>query len=1092
MRYTVSIFKKHLLIYTLMTVVCLSGCVQEEFATPPKKTENSVEFSLSVFDVKMPSVASRSMVGVGEANKEDEVQSVDILVFDASVEPPVLLEWVEVESQNIEQNLAGGSSKVDFSAPLTLSSKKVCIAVVANCSLSGLTKGTPKNDVLNSLIFQNSGKWLADADNYTTIPMYGEIEVAKIEPSVSIANIEMKRMLARIDIQNSTSNFKIEDVYLANFNTNGYVSPEWDSNGKINLTPTAPNMPSDPGKTLGAENAIRYQVNGAASYIGEIYALEASAAIDAGGVGEDGNASRKNATCLIVMGKMIENGVAVGDSYYYRVDFTQKVTIEEGTKVEYMPLMRNYKYVVDINEVSGPGFTDKVDALASYTVMSNMKTRVISYNRNKIKDVVYNGQYMLGVSVTDVQISQFQISEYAVDVFTDVPGGWTATVTNGESWLRINDGTSGGSATMSGASNSDTQFKLSMGYFDNALGIGDTRTGTVLLKTVRLSQEITVTQKMIEPGVIKFVDAYGNEIENLFFRLRATNVAANTIEPQSVYVMFSTDRLDARLEPDRDFAGLIAYPDWGGLIPALNPDRVTTTPFYGSVQAFSVEPKVKVDGDGKSEYWRVDKLLFTLHNKEGILLGAQKEFTIVQALLDFSFQYNESLSPRSYEVHLGAEQYLQLLTNNNWEITKVEQLEVSGDDGTGLLITSDTDNDIVAGRSNADNIMWDQSVVDSDDDKMGYSVINRGYNFRLKLHPGKWKEGKSGTIRITFKNVMRAGNQTSYTDYPFYTTIDLKMVSEKKSYTDNGEPLFYLYPIRFDNRLYYDANNRNTSLGRQVTIDDAVDLCTEIGDGWRLPNANELLLSYVYRDALGGEATQGSAYAGQNIYGWYTNWTNNYWSSSSYLDLGDTNVRFTMNFSGGFVQTTAIWPNNTIYSRCVRNNSSASQKYPYIKSSATEAIIVSRETVGGKEVGVDPSVLFSAGETPGSSSQLNKIAPKLQVALQSGNSETGWDEANTACTGLGDGWRLPTHREMLLILAMGGSNIRFDNAGFSEESMPSWPSSFEKLTYVNWLLTNGGDDTSYWFLGPLSNKLDGWTGSKGTQWVHYRCVRSVN
>ena len=27
MRYTVSIFKKHLLMYTLMTVVCLSGCV---------------------------------------------------------------------------------------------------------------------------------------------------------------------------------------------------------------------------------------------------------------------------------------------------------------------------------------------------------------------------------------------------------------------------------------------------------------------------------------------------------------------------------------------------------------------------------------------------------------------------------------------------------------------------------------------------------------------------------------------------------------------------------------------------------------------------------------------------------------------------------------------------------------------------------------------------------------------------------------------------------------------------------------------------------------------------------------------------------
>ena len=38
---------------------------------------------------------------------------------------------------------------------------------------------------------------------------------------------------------------------------------------------------------------------------------------------------------------------------------------------------------------------------------------------------------------------------------------------------------------------------------------------------------------------------------------------------------------------------------------------------------------------------------------------------------------------------------------------------------------------------------------------------------------------------------------------PVYRTIDLQMVSETKSYTTAGEPLFYLYPLRFDNRLYY-------------------------------------------------------------------------------------------------------------------------------------------------------------------------------------------------------------------------------------------------------------------------------------------------
>ena len=59
---------------------------------------------------------------------------------------------------------------------------------------------------------------------------------------------------------------------------------------------------------------------------------------------------------------------------------------------------------------------------------------------------------------------------------------------------------------------------------------------------------------------------------------------------------------------------------------------------------------------------------------------------------------------------------------------------------------------------------------------------------------------------------MRAGSQESYIDYPFYTTIDLKMTSEKTSYTDSGEPLFYLYPLRFDKRLYYDENRASEGL----------------------------------------------------------------------------------------------------------------------------------------------------------------------------------------------------------------------------------------------------------------------------------------
>lgn len=133
--------------------------------------------------------------------------------------------------------------------------------------------------------------------------------------------------------------------------------------------------------------------------------------------------------------------------------------------------------------------------------------------------------------------------------------------------------------------------------------------------------------------------------------------------------------------------------------------------------------------------------------------------------------------------------------------------------------------------------MYLESIVDPDNNGNGNDVVNRGYDFRLKLNPGKWKEGKNGTIRITFRNVMHT---VADAHFPFYSTIDLQMVSEKKSYTAAGDPLFYLYPIRHDNRLLVTGDQYE---GRKASVADAQTICENIGDGWRLPTASELLLS---------------------------------------------------------------------------------------------------------------------------------------------------------------------------------------------------------------------------------------------------------
>ena len=44
---------------------------------------------------------------------------------------------------------------------------------------------------------------------------------------------------------------------------------------------------------------------------------------------------------------------------------------------------------------------------------------------------------MLGVGESEVAVTQYQNNSYAIDVFTDSPGGWKATITAGNDWLKL-------------------------------------------------------------------------------------------------------------------------------------------------------------------------------------------------------------------------------------------------------------------------------------------------------------------------------------------------------------------------------------------------------------------------------------------------------------------------------------------------------------------------------------------------------------------------------------------------------------------------------------------------------------------------------
>ncbi len=92
-------------------------------------------FTLTVPDVNLPSVSSRTMTGTGTAKKEDEIETVDILVFDMSKTPAVYLECVS--ATGVTQDLADNST-VSFSAVLSPTTASTCIVVVANKELDNI------------------------------------------------------------------------------------------------------------------------------------------------------------------------------------------------------------------------------------------------------------------------------------------------------------------------------------------------------------------------------------------------------------------------------------------------------------------------------------------------------------------------------------------------------------------------------------------------------------------------------------------------------------------------------------------------------------------------------------------------------------------------------------------------------------------------------------------------------------------------------------------------------------------------------------------------------------------------------------------
>lgn len=483
--------------------LCAAGCTHDPAGVPrPGPQELPVVFEMTVPGFHAPVI--RSIDGDGG---EAAVRTIDLLVFDAS-SPARLIR--SLKTGDITQGGSGTDYRVEYRLDLPADPDAGLVVVVTNASdavdaaLRDNLPGTEKQVVLEALKFisgpdgDGTYKWNVSTPGFTPIPMYGEAAVSGIRPGMKVSGIRLTRMLARIDVENEISGdiFRLERIHLVNYRTGGFIAPAWNPStgallregdpGHPYSTNGDPRIPDDAGKP-GADAAQEYPYDQpgntpGARLAGTIYTCEA----DKGAPPSD-PAGR---VCLVLEGSYR------GTAGFYRVDFTAPGEADPGSSgARTMPLYRNHRYIVSVTAAEGPGYGTFGEALAATTVLSNLKTSLLVVDLDGICEIVFDGQYFMGVETRTVDLPWGAARKLTHRVSSDYHGGWTAAVLDpaAHRWLRL----AGDAATASGTDINRSGLAVEVAPLDGPVAVPDYVSGRIVFTAGRLRDTLTVRRTTI-------------------------------------------------------------------------------------------------------------------------------------------------------------------------------------------------------------------------------------------------------------------------------------------------------------------------------------------------------------------------------------------------------------------------------------------------------------------------------------------------------------------------------------------------------------------------------------------------------------------
>lgn len=290
----------------------------------------------------------------------------------------------------------------------------------ANTDADGLA-GKTREEVMQLFTFSmpDKGIW-KDGE----LPMWGASDPVRVDHSAGavpkLGTVYLVRAVARVDVGLNLSNISegastfdekaggiegitLTKVFFYNTNTTGRVSPfengiYWDEANRKAKQPSIPDpAPAVTGKIDRTPFIVDEKI-----LLREVYVPEAVNVPTAATQGANGETLPENNTENYLKRPYIVVGLTGADKSrpdketFFRIDYLKRTGAEADATYEYLPLLRNHRYLVNIKAVGGPGFDTEEDARKGPA--ANIMYNVVVWNESTMSDVLYDGQYMLGGS----------------------------------------------------------------------------------------------------------------------------------------------------------------------------------------------------------------------------------------------------------------------------------------------------------------------------------------------------------------------------------------------------------------------------------------------------------------------------------------------------------------------------------------------------------------------------------------------------------------------------------------------------------------------------------------------------------------------